>query len=68
MQCPNHPDLPARYKCEKYDVSMCEKCIKCRTPKIHCKHRQGCIIWELVKYDEDYSDEDYDHEDSDSAG
>jgi len=49
MQCPNHPDLPARYRCEKYDVSMCERCIKCRSPKVHCKHRQQCIIWELLK-------------------
>jgi hypothetical protein len=49
MQCPNHPDLPARYRCEKYDVEMCERCMKCRTPKIHCKHREQCIIWKLVE-------------------
>jgi len=48
MKCPNHPDLEARYRCEKYDVMMCERCMKCRSPKIHCKHRVQCMIWELA--------------------
>ncbi len=48
MQCPKHPELPARFRCEKFDVPMCEKCMKCRSPKTHCKHRQQCMIWELL--------------------
>lgn len=48
MQCPIHPDLEARFRCEKYAVMMCERCMKCRSPKTHCKHRQQCMIWELT--------------------
>ncbi|RJP25056.1 MAG: hypothetical protein C4520_02760 [Candidatus Abyssobacteria bacterium SURF_5] len=49
MQCPRHPGSSAEFRCEKYDVMMCEKCMECRSPKTHCKHRRQCIIWRLVE-------------------
>jgi hypothetical protein len=49
MQCPIHPDLPAMYKCEKYMVSMCKRCMRCRSPKVHCGARQHCLIWRLTE-------------------
>ncbi len=52
-RCPNHPELPAKFWCEKFDVYMCEKCLECRAPDLHCKHRQQCLIWELTKEDLD---------------
>jgi hypothetical protein len=49
MECPRHPGCEARYRCEKYEVMMCERCMTCRSPKVHCKYRQQCLIWELLK-------------------
>ncbi len=49
MQCPKHPDLPARFKCEKFEVRMCERCMECRSPELYCKFRQHCVIWELLE-------------------
>lgn len=59
MQCPKHPDLTARFRCEKYDLWMCERCMECRSPEIYCKHRQQCMIWELLResYEEDSAEE-----------
>ena len=53
MQCTKHPELPARFRCEKLDVNMCERCMECRSPELHCKHRTQCIIWELTEEDLD---------------
>lgn len=53
MRCPKHPELETRFRCEKFDVYMCEKCMECRSPDLHCKHRQACIIWELTREDLD---------------
>ncbi len=59
MQCPKHPDLPARFRCEKYALEMCERCMECRSPDIYCKHRPQCMIWELLRedYDENPTEE-----------
>ncbi len=51
MRCPKHPDLPARFRCEKLDINMCERCLACRDPELYCKHRQQCVIWELTEED-----------------
>ena len=51
QQCPTHGGHPAKYRCEKFEVEMCELCMKCRSPKLHCKHREHCVIWRLVEED-----------------
>ena len=53
MQCPKHPELSARFWCEKFDVYFCERCMTCHSPELHCKHRTQCLIWELTKEDLD---------------
>lgn len=53
MRCPKHPELETRFRCEKFDVYMCEKCMECRSPDLHCKHRQACLIWEFTRQDLD---------------
>ncbi len=47
--CTNHPDTKGVYRCEKYGVDLCEKCIKCRDPELYCKHRTACAIHFLEK-------------------
>jgi len=42
-----------RFRCEKFDVNMCERCMECRSPELHCKHRQQCLIWEFTQEDLD---------------
>ncbi len=53
MKCTNHPDREATFRCAKDDVYLCEECLKCRSPKIYCKFRTSCIIWEMEKYGEE---------------
>lgn len=47
--CTNHPDAKGVYHCEKYDIYLCEKCIKCRDPELYCKHRTACAVHFLEK-------------------
>lgn len=50
-RCANHPDEEGRYYCSKYGRHLCECCAVCADPKLYCKFRSQCIIWELEKYD-----------------
>jgi hypothetical protein len=47
--CINHPDRETNFQCTKHNVYMCEECLHCRDPEIHCKHRQSCPIWFMEK-------------------
>lgn len=47
--CVNHPDRETNFQCMKHNVYMCEECLQCRDPEIHCKHRQSCPIWFMEK-------------------
>ena len=48
-QCLCNPEKDSRYICLKDDVYLCDECLKCRNPKIYCKHREACLIWFLQK-------------------
>ncbi|GAB6095983.1 hypothetical protein JCM14469_22360 [Desulfatiferula olefinivorans] len=47
--CVNHPEVETSYYCAKHEVYLCEACLRCRDPKIHCRHRPSCLIWFMDK-------------------
>ena len=47
--CINHPDRAASLVCMKYHTPLCERCARCRDPKLYCKHRTACPIWFIRK-------------------
>lgn len=47
--CINHPDTPGTYRCMKHEIDLCEHCLACRDPKIHCRHRPSCMTWFLIR-------------------
>ena len=47
--CINHPEQETNFQCMKHLVFMCEDCLNCPDPELHCKHRTSCPIWFLVK-------------------
>jgi hypothetical protein len=48
-RCVKHTDVETSYHCMKHDLYLCEDCLTCRDPKIHCKYRQSCVIWFMDK-------------------
>lgn len=44
-----HPDEDARFQCMKFNVFMCERCLACPDPDLHCKFRSSCPIWFMVR-------------------
>jgi len=48
-KCINHSDKETSYLCMKHNVYMCERCVRCRDPKIYCKFRPACVISFLQK-------------------
>ncbi len=48
-KCINHPDRETSYMCMKHNKYMCEECLKCPDPEIHCKFRPSCPIWFIDK-------------------
>jgi uncharacterized 2Fe-2S/4Fe-4S cluster protein (DUF4445 family) len=48
-KCVNHPDRETSFLCMKHNIYLCEDCLKCRDPKIHCKFRSSCPIWFMEK-------------------
>jgi len=48
-KCINHPDIETNFLCMKHNIYLCEDCLKCRDPKIHCKFRSSCPIWFMEK-------------------
>ncbi len=58
MNCKNHPERQAVAVCQKYNIGYCRECCefldineccKCSDPKLYCKFRTQCIIWELSR-------------------
>ncbi|MCD6584644.1 MAG: hypothetical protein J7K96_02670 [Desulfobacteraceae bacterium] len=48
-KCINHPDRETNFMCMKHNIYMCEECMVCRDPEIHCKFRSSCPIWFMEK-------------------
>jgi len=58
MKCRNHPDREAIATCQKYETGFCEECCECLNidyccecidPKLYCKFRTQCLIWEMSR-------------------
>jgi len=58
MNCKNHPERQAVAVCQKHTTGYCgeccecldiNECCKCSDPKLYCKFRTQCIIWELLR-------------------
>jgi uncharacterized 2Fe-2S/4Fe-4S cluster protein (DUF4445 family) len=56
-KCSNHPDRETSFLCLKYNIYMCEECLKCRDPEIFCKFRSSCPIWFIEKRQKDWDRE-----------
>jgi len=48
-KCAVHSDRETSYLCQKYNIYMCEECLRCRDPEIYCKFRSACPIWFMSK-------------------
>jgi len=48
-KCVNHPERETNLICMKHGIYMCEDCIRCPDPEIHCKFRSSCPIWFMDK-------------------
>ncbi len=55
MKCRNHPDREAVAYCQKHETGFCRECCECLNivqccecldPKLYCKFRSQCIVWE----------------------
>ncbi len=49
MTCTNHSDRAATVVCAYKNIGYCDDCCECPRPKIHCKFRQSCLVWECYK-------------------
>jgi len=58
VKCRNHPDREAVGICQKHETGFCQEgcecfnidhCCECVDPKLYCKFRTQCIIWEISK-------------------
>jgi len=48
-KCINHPDRETSFMCMKHNYYLCDECLKCEDPNIHCKFRSSCPIWFMEK-------------------
>ena len=55
MKCKNHPERDAVGVCQKHETGFCQDCCECLDiddccdcldPKLYCKFRTQCVIWE----------------------
>ena len=58
MKCKNHPDREAIGVCQKHEAGFCRECCECLNidhccecidPKLYCKFRTQCLIWEMSR-------------------
>ncbi len=58
MKCKNHPGRDAIAICQKHEVGFCRECCECfhfdsccdcLDPRLYCKFRTGCVIWEVSR-------------------
>ncbi len=47
--CTNHPNRETNYVCIKNGVYLCQECLRCPAPNVHCKDRTSCIIAYMEK-------------------
>ncbi len=56
-KCRNHPDLEGVFPCLKHQIAYCQSCFEegpsCSDPKLYCKFRPQCLIYESQKERED---------------
>ena len=48
-KCANHPERETSFHCMKHGIYLCDACLACRDPEIHCKFRSSCPIWFMDK-------------------
>ncbi len=58
MRCRNHPDREALAVCQKHEAGFCseccecvkiEECCGCLDPRLYCKFRTLCVVWEMSR-------------------
>ena len=58
MRCRIHPEREALAVCQKHEAGFCrdcceclniDQCCECLDPKLYCKFRSQCIIWEMSR-------------------
>ena len=58
MKCKKHPDREAIAICQKHQAGFCRECCECRDslyccncvdPKLYCRFRTQCLVWELSR-------------------
>ncbi len=47
--CKRHPHRKTSYRCAKYETYQCRECLRCKDPKIYCKHRDSCAIYFITE-------------------
>jgi hypothetical protein len=56
--CARHADTPAIHNCAKYGRYLCEDCLCCQDPKLFCRWRTSCVIWEVSRHQRAGREED----------
>jgi hypothetical protein len=58
MKCRKHQDREAIAVCQKHETGYCRECCECLNiddccecvdPKLYCKFRTRCMIWEMSR-------------------
>lgn len=58
MKCRTHPHREAAAVCQKHESGFCLECCRCLTadyccvcldPRLYCKYRSQCVIWETSR-------------------
>ena len=58
MKCKKHPEREAIARCQKHETGFCGECCECLNidhccdcidPKLYCKFRTQCVIWEMSR-------------------
>jgi len=58
MECRNHPEREAIAVCQVYQKGFCQECCECLKiehccecidPKVYCRFRTQCMIWEMSR-------------------
>ncbi|MCG8617120.1 MAG: hypothetical protein MI802_12955 [Desulfobacterales bacterium] len=47
--CKKHPTRQTPYRCAKYEIYQCRECLRCKDPKLYCKHRPSCAIYMITE-------------------
>ena len=51
--CRKHPEREGVFPCQKHQIAYCRQCfeqgVSCSDPKLYCKFRSQCLIFESEK-------------------